>query len=342
MKKTVLDCMGGDHAPEETVKGGLAALDVNPDLHLIMTGREEEIKPLLTDHLSRITVIDSREVITFDDPPLDSVRTKKDSSLVRGFDALCESEDVRGIVSAGNTGAILAGAFLKAGRIKGVSRPAMAAVLPVLKENAGDRSGVVLCDCGANAECKPLNLLHFAIMADAYFKIRTGRKDCRVALLSNGTEDGKGTPLSLEAFKLIKKSGLNFVGNMEARDILSGDYDVVVSDGFTGNVALKSLEGAGLAMFSLLRENMERGGLKTRLGALMMKDALRNVKHTMDVNEKGGAVFLGVNKIVIKIHGSSRAGSVTAAILQACGLADLDMVGAIGESLLRYGASDVC
>lgn len=334
MKKIVLDCMGGDNAPEEIVKGGLDALDVNPDLQLIMSGKENDIKALIDRHFGRIEVIDARDVITNDDSPTEAIRKKTDSSMVRAFDALKERGDVAGIVSAGSTGALLTGAFLKVGRIKGISRPAMAAFLPVI--NGGD--GVVLCDCGANVDCKAQNLLHFAIMADAFYKLQTGKDDCRVALLSNGTEDKKGTELNQEAFKLLKDAKLNFVGNMEARDIISGNYDVIVADGFSGNIALKSLEGAGLGIFKMLKDSIKKGGLRAVIGALLLKPAFRNVKHTMDVNEKGGAVFLGANKVVIKAHGSAMAKSITIAVLQAFNLADLDIVGAIKTSLEKNEA----
>lgn len=328
MKKIVLDCFGGDNAPEEIVKGGLNALDVNPELALVLTGKEAVLRTLIDRHHSRIEIIDASEIISNDDSPTEAIKKKTDSSMVRAFDALKNDDEIGGIVSAGSTGALLTGAFLKVGRIKGISRPAMAAVIPTVK---GD--GVVLCDCGANVDCKAINLYHFALMADAFYKLQTGKSDCRVALLSNGTEEKKGNELNQEALALLKKSKLNFAGNMEARDILSGDYDVVVADGFNGNIALKSLEGAGLGIMKMLKDNIKKGGLRCKLGALMLKPALRELKHTMDVNEKGGAVFLGANKVVVKIHGSAKANSVTVGILQAFNLSDRNVVDAIKTSL---------
>lgn len=332
MKKIVVDCYGGDNAPEEIVKGALDALDAEKNLSLILTGNSDVLENLVTRHSDRVEIIDAKEVITNDDSPTDAIRKKTESSMVKAFDALKERDEVGGFVSAGSTGAILTGAFMKLGRIKGISRPAMAALLPTSNGN----ENVVLCDCGANVDCKPVNLLHFALMADAYARITTGKNDVKVALLSNGTEDKKGSELNREAFALLKESTLNFVGNMEARDILSGKYDVVVADGFNGNIALKSLEGAGLTIFDMLKKNVSEGGLRAKFGALLLKPALKKLKHTMDVNEKGGAVFLGTNKVVIKIHGSSKARSVTVGILQASTLAERDVVNAIRTALAVY------
>lgn len=332
MKKIVVDCYGGDNAPEEIVKGALDALDAEKNLSLILAGNSDVLEKLVTRHSDRVEIIDAKEVITNDDSPTDAIRKKTESSMVKAFDALKERDDVGGFVSAGSTGAILTGAFMKLGRIKGISRPAMAALLPTSNGN----ENVVLCDCGANVDCKPVNLLHFALMADAYARITTGKNDVKVALLSNGTEDKKGSELNREAFALLKESTLNFVGNMEARDILSGKYDVVIADGFNGNIALKSLEGAGLTIFDMLKKNVSEGGLRAKFGALLLKPALKKLKHTMDVNEKGGAVFLGTNKVVIKIHGSSKARSVTVGILQASTLAERDVVNAIRTALAVY------
>lgn len=329
MNKIVLDCMGGDNAPEEIVEGGLMALDASDELELVLTGKKDVLTNLIDRHSSRIEIIDASDVITNDDSPTDAIKKKTESSMVKAFDALKERDDVQGIVSAGSTGALLTGAFLKIGRIKGVSRPAMAAILPTV--TGGD--GVVLCDCGANVDCKAINLYHFAVMADAFYKLQTGKKDCRVALLNNGTEDKKGNELTHEAFELLKNSKLNFVGNMEARDIISGDYDVIVADGFNGNIALKSLEGAGLGIFKMMKDNVKKGSIGVKIGALLMKPALRELKHTMDVNEKGGAVFLGANKVVVKIHGSAKAKSVATGVLQAFSLAKQDIVGAIKSAL---------
>lgn len=318
--KIIVDAMGGDNAPEQIVLGAIDALCEDKQLEVTLVGDTDAICKVLADKKyddNRLEIIDAKDVITNDDSPTMAIKTKKESSLVKAFDAL-NREDADGFVSAGSTGAVLVGAFMKVGRIKGVSRPALAPVLPTLKGN-----GVVLCDCGANVDCKPVNLQHFAIMASAYAEGMLGVKNARVGLLNNGAEAHKGNELTQEAYKLLfETKGINFVGNCEARDILSGDFDVVVCDGFNGNIALKSAEGTANTMLKLIKEGVYSGGLKSKLGALMLKSVFKNVKKKMDYNAHGGACFLGVNKIVVKSHGASKSKSVTASILQAKSLAE--------------------
>lgn len=318
--KIIVDAMGGDNAPEQIVLGAIDALCEDKQLEVTLVGDTDAICKVLAGKKyddNRLEIIDAKDVITNDDSPTMAIKTKKESSLVKAFDAL-NREDADGFVSAGSTGAVLVGAFMKVGRIKGVSRPALAPVLPTLKGN-----GVVLCDCGANVDCKPVNLQHFAIMASAYAEGMLGVKNARVGLLNNGAEAHKGNELTQEAYKLLSETkGINFVGNCEARDILSGDFDVVVCDGFNGNIALKSAEGTANTMLKLIKEGVYSGGLKSKLGALMLKSVFKNVKKKMDYNAHGGACFLGVNKIVVKSHGASKSKSVTASILQAKSLAE--------------------
>lgn len=329
MIKIIVDAYGGDNAPEEIVKGAQLAIDANPELGIVLTGKADVLDGLLAGKTERIEIIDAQDVITNDDVPTVAIKQKPYSSLVRAFDAMKERNDISGIVSAGSTGALLTGAFMKLGRIKGVTRPALAPLLPTVKGGS-----VVLCDCGANADCKAVNLLHFAYMAEAFMKLSTGISEKpRVALLSNGTEDKKGNELTHEAFALLKASDLNFVGNMEARDLLSGNYDVVVADGFSGNVALKTAEGMALTIFDLLKQNVSNGGLRAKIGALMLKPALRDIKHKLDYANNGGAVFLGIEKVVVKIHGSAKAKSVSAGILQAAALSKQDVVGEIKRAI---------
>jgi fatty acid/phospholipid synthesis protein PlsX len=328
MIKIAVDAYGGDNAPEEIVKGALLAVQNNPELGVVLTGKAEILEGLVGG-AERVEIVNATEVITNDDVPTVAIKRKADSSMVRAFDAVKERSDVSGIVSAGSTGALLTGAFLKLGRIKGVSRPALAPLLPTVKGN-----GVVLCDCGANADCKAQNLLHFAYMAAAFYTLSTGSiEKPRIALLSNGTEDKKGNELTHEAFCLLKESDLNFVGNMEARDLLSGNYDVVVADGFSGNIALKSAEGTALTVFDLLKGNIANGGLRAKIGALMLKPALKRVKHKLDYSESGGAVFLGIEYVVVKIHGSAKAKSVAAGIQQAALLSKQDVIGEIKRAI---------
>lgn len=318
--KIIVDAMGGDNAPEQIVLGAIDALCEDKQLEVTLVGDTDAICKVLAGKKyddNRLEIIDAKDVITNDDSPTMAIKTKKESSLVKAFEAL-NRDDADGFVSAGSTGAVLVGAFMKVGRIKGVSRPALAPVLPTLKGN-----GVVLCDCGANVDCKPVNLQHFAIMASAYAEGMLGVKNARVGLLNNGAEAHKGNELTQEAYKLLSETrGINFVGNCEARDILSGDYDVVVCDGFNGNIALKSAEGTANTMLKLIKDGVYSGGLKSKLGALMLKSVFKNVKKKMDYNAHGGACFLGVNKIVVKSHGSSKSKSITASILQAKSLAE--------------------
>ncbi len=320
--KIIVDAMGGDHAPLQIVLGAVEALRQDKDLNVVLVGEEGAIEQALCEcgdyDKNRLSIVDAKDVITNDDTPTTAIRTKKESSLVKAFDALNRDEEAGGFVSAGSTGAVLVGAYLKVGRIKGVTRPALAPVLPTLKGN-----GVVLCDCGANVDCKPINLVHFAIMASAYATAMLGVKNPRVGLLNNGVEEHKGNDLTKEAYTLLSQTkGINFAGNCEARDVLTGDFDVVVCDGFNGNIALKSAEGTANVMLSLIKEGVYSGGLKSKLGALMLKPVFAGVKKKMDYNAHGGACFLGVKKVVVKSHGASKAKSITASILQAKALAE--------------------
>lgn len=321
--KIIVDAMGGDNAPEQIVIGAIDAVKADEDLSVVLVGKKNDIDAVLAEtdgnfDKNRVEIVDAQDVITNDESPTMAIKTKKESSLVKSFDLLMSDENAGGFVSAGSTGAVLVGAFMKVGRIKGVSRPALAPVLPTLKGN-----GVVLCDCGANVDCKPINLQHFAIMASAYAEAMLGVKNARVGLLNNGAEAHKGNELTQETYKLLSETeGINFVGNCEARYILSGDYDVVVADGFNGNVALKSAEGTAKTMLSLIKEGVYGGGLRSKIGALLLKPVFKSVQKKMDYNAHGGACFLGVNKVVVKSHGSSKAKSITASILQAKSLAE--------------------
>ncbi len=308
--RIAVDGYGGDYSPSEVVKGVLAALEQDKDVEVLLTGKAEELSALAGEH-ERLTIRDAREVISCDETPTVAVRTKKDSSLVVALDAVKDGE-ADGLVSAGSTGAVLIGATLKIGRVKGVERPALAPALPTVKGG-----NVILCDCGANVDCKPTFLVGFARMASAYQKGVFGVADPRVGLLNNGAEESKGNAFSVECHQLLKAAeGINFIGNVEARDILSGDVDVVVADGFDGNIALKSAEGTANAVLTLLKQGVLGGGLRAKLGALLLKPVFKGLKHTLDYNEHGGAAFLGLKKPVVKAHGSSKAKSICGAILQ--------------------------
>ena len=329
--KIVLDVFGGDNAPAEVLKGAADALNECEDLSLVLIGDEAVIRSYVEENqldAGRIEIVHAPEVITNEEVPTEAVRHKRNSSIVKSYEYLNEHEDAKAFVSAGSTGAGLTGAVLLLKRIPGINRPGLCPVLPTVTDKS-----VVLIDCGANVEPKPLNLLQFAQMGSAYMKSVNGVASPKVGILSNGTEDKKGNTLTKEAFLLLKDSRVDFIGNIEARDILSGVADVVVSDGFSGNVALKSCEGTALAMFSLIKDGIMAGGLRAKIGYLLLKPVFKNVKHKLDYNDNGGAVLLGLEKIVIKSHGSSKAKAIKNSILQAKTMVEKDVVGKIKEEL---------
>ncbi len=329
--KVVVDVYGGDNAPDEIIKGCMQALDKNSKLTIVMCGYEDEIKQKLTqytENIERVEIVNATEVITNDDVPTDAIRTKKQSSLVVALEKVKADDECIGLVSAGSTGAVLTGSFLKIGRIKGIMRPALAPLLPTI-----DGKEVLLIDCGANVDCKPQMLVQFAHMGTAYMKSVKRLVNPRVALLSNGTEDKKGNDFTKEVFGLLKnESNINFVGNMEARDILSGEYDVIVTDGFYGNIALKTCEGTATTMLKMIKKEIT-SGFKNKIGALLLKGAFKKVKATMDYNSKGGAPFVGLTKLVIKAHGSSKASSINGAINQVIEMNKGHLIEKIVESL---------
>ncbi len=330
-KKVVIDGYGGDNAPVEVVKGIKKALDNITDLKVVVTGKQEELlacaKETGLENCDRLEIVDAQDVITNDDTPTVAIKTKTESSLVKAFDVLKNNEDVIGLVSAGSTGAVLTGGFLKIGRIKGVSRPVLAPIMPTV---AG--TPVILTDSGANMDCKPINLLHFALMANKYCEIMFGIKNPRVALLSVGTEDHKGNELVKKTFPYMKQIGVNFVGNMEARDLLSGDFDVVVADGFAGNVALKSCEGTLKTLLGILKSDI-KSHTASKIGYLFMKGTFKRLKAKFDYDKYGGSPFLGINKLVIKCHGSSKAESFYQSIKQAYTLGQSGIVSSVAESI---------
>lgn len=334
MLKIVVDAMGGDNAPAEIVKGAIEALEERSDLAIVLTGDENLVGCELVKYKydpSRVEMVHCSEVITGDDDPASSIRTKRDSSLVVGLNKLKEDE-VGGLVSAGSTGAVLTGATLIVGRIKGVKRPALCPALPNVH-----RKVTLLCDCGANAECKSALLAQFGVMASAYAKAAYGIEEPRVGLLNNGTEEHKGDELHQEAYALLKEiPGLNFVGNIEGRDIMFGDVDVAVSDGFSGNIALKSMEGCGKTVATLLEEEFRRS-LGSKISYLFVRKRLGALKSILDYPRLGGSIFLGVKKVVVKCHGESKAKAVKASVLQAADAYRGGLIQNIAEMLERSG-----
>ena len=312
--KVLLDAFGGDNAPHEIIKGALMALDENKELVIEMFGDETKIKAELNAlgyKGDRIIITDAKEVITNNESPVEAVKTKKDSSLVKAVEKLKTDDESIGFVSAGSTGAVLTAGFLKLGRIPGIKRPALAPAFPTI-----DGGQVLVVDCGANMDTDEYTLVQFAKMGNAYMKNVLGVESPRIALLSVGVEDKKGNEVTKKAFALLKEEkNLNFVGNMEARDALTGKYDVIVCDGFAGNVLIKSIEGTAETLIKVMKRCFLKN-LKSRIGALLLKNSLKDMKNMLDYNSAGGSPFLGVKKIMIKSHGSSKAPSICASIKQ--------------------------
>ena len=320
--KIVVDAFGGDYAPFEIVAGAVKALQANEKLNLVLVGDKDKITEILQTLVfvsDRLEIVHAPDVVTMEDVPTVAIRTKKTSSIVVAYDYLKQNDDAMAIVSAGSTGATLAGAVLKLGRIPNISRPALAPILPTVNDR-----GVMLLDCGANADCKPENLFHFAIMGNEYMKA-IGVKKPRIGLLNIGTEEEKGSEAVKEAYQLLKNSKLNFVGNIEARDVLRGNVDVVVSDGFAGNVCVKTIEGTAEILFGELKDAMT-SSFKAKMGALLLKKKMKDIKKKYDHTKVGGAPLLGVNKIVLKCHGNSKADTVATTIEQAYTLANNKLI----------------
>ncbi len=329
--KILIDAFGGDHAPDEVIAGTVEALREKDGWTAVLVGKKDVIEEKLKAYkydVARVEILNADDVITCEEEPTVAVRRKPDSSICVAFKALKEQDDMDAFVSAGSTGAVLVGATLKLGRIQGLNRPALCPVLPTVK---GDKQ-VLLCDSGANADCKPINLCQFAVMGSAYAEAM-GIENPKVALLSNGTEDEKGNMLLHEVLPVLRKTeGINFVGNIEGRDILMGDVDVVVADGFAGNIAIKAIEGTVGVMMKMIKDGIH-STLKGKIGGLFLKDTFKKLMKELDYNNKGGALFLGVNKTVIKAHGSSKRTAIKNAILQAVTYSNSSVADKIKEKL---------
>ncbi|CAI3314372.1 phosphate acyltransferase PlsX [Enterococcus cecorum] len=309
--KIAVDAMGGDYAPEAIVKGVMLAREKFNDIEFQLYGKEAEIRKYLTDDRN-ITIIHTDEKINSDDEPVKAIRRKKQASMVLAAQAVKEGR-ADAILSAGNTGALLAAGLFVVGRIKGIERPGLMSTLPVI----GSTGGFDMLDLGANADNKPEHLVKYAILGSYYAENVRKVAQPKVALLNNGTEDSKGNELTKKAFELLKATPeINFIGNIEAREILEGRADVVVTDGFTGNAVLKSIEGTALSMMKLLKHAILDSGVKGKMGALLLKDGLKDLKNQMDYSKQGGAVLFGLKAPVIKAHGSSKEEAVYATIKQ--------------------------
>jgi glycerol-3-phosphate acyltransferase PlsX len=300
--RIVVDVMGSDHGAESIIEGARLALQSNSAItQLLFVGREEEIKAAMTRtgcQDPRVTIVPATEVLTMEDKPVEGLRRKKDCSILRGVDLLKDGM-ADGLISPGNTGGIVAASLIRLRTLPGVDRPGIATVIP------GPKNEFVLLDSGASVECRPLHLLHFAIMGSIYSRELLGYKNPRVGILSNGTEPNKGTELTLEAFKLCKMADLNFIGNVEGHDLFHDRVDVVVCDGFIGNIVLKTLENFSKSLMGWLKEEISKNP-KRLLGGLLAKGAFRTIMKRTDPDTRGGAPLLGVNGTIFKAHGSAR------------------------------------
>ena len=314
MIKIILDAMGGDNAPYATVAGAVTALGRDKELYLVLTGRRGEIEAELAKYKydkTRLEIVDGPDVIGMNDVPTEAVK-RRQSSLVAGYWMLKKEDDICALVTAGSTGAAIVGGQLILGRIRGIKRPALCPAIP------NSRGGVtLLVDCGANAECKSIMLCQFALLGTAYAKSGFGIKNPKVGLLNNGTEEHKGDPLRQETYKLLSETkGIDFIGNIEGRDIMLGECDVAVADGFSGNVALKSMEGCGKLVLGVLKSEI-KSSLSAKIGYLFMRKALKRMRVKLDFDKYGGALLLGLKKPVVKSHGSSKPESIANSIANA-------------------------
>ena len=315
MIKIIIDCFGGDHSPQANIDGALAALAKNSDLYLIFTGDESVIREYLNGKEydpERVEIIHAPEVIGCDERPIDVIRLKKESSMIKAVRMLRDRDDINAMVSTGSTGALVAAALTRIGRVKGVIRPAFCPILPTMN------GGIVgICDSGANVEVTPDHLRQFAIMASLYMEQVYGIDKPRVAMLNVGKEAEKGDEIRQKAYQLLTETPeVNFIGNMESRDLLSGSYDVVVCDGFSGNVLVKTTEGTAIELLKKLKKDIYSRGIY-KLGALLMKRMFMEEKEFMNYQNYGGSVLLGTSKTVVKGHGSSKAIAVAKCIEQA-------------------------
>ena len=320
MKKIAVDAMGGDHAPQALVEGVNQAIHEFKDIEVILYGDEAKIKQYLTA-TERVSIVHTDEKINSDDEPTRAIRRKKQASMVLAAHAVKNGE-ADAMLSAGNTGALLASGYFIVGRIKVIDRPGLMSTLPTL-----DGKGYDMLDLGANAENTPTHLHQYAIMGSYYAENVRGIKRPRIGLLNNGTEESKGDPLRKETYQLLAADpSLNFVGNVEARDLMDGVADVIVTDGFTGNAVLKTMEGTALGLFKQLKTVLGGGGLKAKLGALLLKNDLRGLKKTLDYSDVGGAVLFGLQAPVVKTHGSSDAKAVYSTIRQIRTMLETDVI----------------
>ena len=323
MKTIAIDAMGGENAPKAIVDAVLKAKPKLKDTKFVLFGDEEKINKIIPpEQKDRIDVIATSEIIVDSDEPVKAIRRKKNSSMVVAANYV-KSGKADALFSLGNTGALLACGIFIIGRIKGVERPALMPTLP----NAKSEDGFNIIDVGANAQSKPEYLVQWAQMANFYAQKIRNIKNPTVALLNNGAEDDKGDPLHQEAYKLLKATNLNFIGNAEGNDLMEGKADVIVTDGFTGNATLKAIEGTASVILRLLKDSLLNNGLRPKVGALLAKPGLTALKKRFDTARYGGAVLLGVNAPVVKTHGRSNIRPIYYTLLQIDKMLSQDLVG---------------
>lgn len=326
--KLAIDAMGGDHAPNEIVLGVMDAIQEFNDLEITLIGDESKIKPVLTNP-NNISIMHTTEMITSEDEPVRAVRKKKNASLVLMAKEVKEKR-ADACISAGNTGALMSVGLLVVGRIKGIDRPALCPTFPTI-----DDKGFLLLDVGANVEAKAHHLLQYGIMGSIYAEKVREINNPTVGLLNVGTEAGKGSELTKKAFQLLEDAPINFIGNVEARDLLTGVADVVVTDGFSGNIALKTIEGTALNVFSLLKDALS-SSLKSKLAAGLIKNDLYALKDKLDYSEYGGAGLFGLDAPVVKAHGSSKRRAIFNAIKQARHMVENQMTETIRSTIQEH------
>ncbi len=329
--KVAVDAMGGDNAPYEIIKGSVMALAKNDKVSVVLVGKENDIYAELKKYQydeTRLSVVNATEVIGFDEPPAIAVRTKKDSSIVVAM-KLVKNGEADAFVSAGSTGAILVGGLGYIGRIKGVERTPLATVIPT------EKGGSLLIDCGANVDARSSHLVQFAYMGSLYMQYLCGVDNPKVGIVNIGTEEEKGNALVKETFPLLKEcDGINFCGSVEARDIPKGEFDVIVCEGFVGNVILKLYEGLATTLMRKIKAGMLATKIST-LGALLSKKALKNTLKTFDVSEYGGAPLLGLKNLAVKTHGSSKAIEICNSIIQCVSFVNNNINDKIKECLTK-------
>lgn len=329
MKKIAIDAMGGDHAPKAIVEGVNQAIEAFSDIEIQLYGDQSRIESYLVKS-DRVSVVHTDEKINSDDEPAKAIRRKKNASMVLAARAV-KDRQADAVLSAGNTGALLAAGLFIIGRIKGVDRPGLLSTLPTV-----DGSGFDMLDLGANAENTAEHLHQYAILGSFYAKHVRGIAKPRIGLLNNGTEATKGDSLRKEVYgRLASDSSLQFIGNVEARDLMSGVADVVVADGFTGNAVLKSIEGTAMSIMGQLKSTIAAGGVKAKLGALLLKGSLYDLKHTLDYSSAGGAVLFGLKAPLVKSHGSSDAKAIFHTIKQVRTMLETDVVGQLVEEFSK-------